>query len=378
MPDPGSADLLADIESLVSVESPSGDVGASRASAAEIARLVRGRLGTEATLIDGPAGTHVSWSGGAEPKVLVVGHHDTVHPLGSLATSPFAVSDGSASGPGIFDMKAGIVLAVHAIAALDDRSSVELLITCDEETGSATSRDLVVERARRAGSVLVLEPSADGGALKTARKGTGTFVVSVAGRAAHAGLEPEKGVNAVVALADLIPRIVALAAPESGTTVTPTLVAGGTADNVVPDLARCSVDVRVATAAEAARVEAAMSRLSAAVDGATVSVSGGIGRPPMPESASRGLFEVAVEVGSSIGQEVRGVAVGGGSDGNLSAAAGVPTLDGLGAVGRGAHTRDESIDIAALGPRRELLTALIQRLSSMDRMPPLSSVPADR
>ena len=378
MPEPVTAELLADIESLVSVESPSGDVAALRDSASAVARIVRERLGTEPTIVDGPAGPHVSWSGGAAPRVLVVGHHDTVHPLGSLAASPFTVSGGTASGPGIFDMKAGIVLAVHAIAALEDRSAVELLVTCDEETGSATSRDLVVERARSAGSVLVLEPSADGGALKTSRKGTGTFVVSVAGRAAHAGLEPEKGVNAVVALAGLIPQIAALADPGSGTTVTPTLIAGGTADNVVPDSARCSVDVRVTTTSEAARLERAMSLLSVGVPGATVSVTGGIGRPPMPDSASQELFAVAVDVGGAIGQQVRGVAVGGGSDGNLTAAAGVATLDGLGAVGRGAHTRDESIDVEALGPRRELLTALLQRLSSMDRIPPLSSVPAER
>lgn len=370
--------MLADIEALVTVESPSGDVESLEASARAVARLVRARLGTDATIIEGPAGPHVSWSGGGDPKVLLLGHHDTVHPVGTFPASPFRSTAGTASGPGIFDMKAGIVLAVHAIAAMEDRSAVELLITSDEETGSSTSRELVVGRASAAGAVLVLEPSADGGVLKTGRKGTGTFVVTVEGLAAHAGLEPEKGINAVVALAGLIPAIAALADPGRGTTVTPTLVAGGTADNVVPDLARCSVDVRVETEAEAARITSAMESFSGVHSAATVTVSGRIGRPPMPEYASRGLFAIAAEVGAELGQQVRGTSVGGGSDGNLTAAAGVATLDGLGATGHGAHTRGESIEVAALAPRRRLLTALLQRLSSMDRMPPLSSVPAER
>lgn len=371
------SEMLADIESLVNVESPSGDARALGASAVAVAELIERRLGSSARILDGPAGPHVHWSGGREAKVLMLGHHDTVHPIGSLSERPFTIEGAFARGPGIFDMKAGIVLAVHALASLEDASAAELLVTSDEETGSRTSRDLVVERARAAGAVLVLEPSADGGALKTARKGTGTFVVTVGGRAAHAGLEPEKGINAVVALALLVPQIAALADAAKGTTVTPTLLAGGTADNVVPDVARCSVDVRVQDAQEKTRIEAAMASLVSGIAGASVSVTGGIGRPPMPAGASRFLMDLAVEVGADLGQALAGVAVGGGSDGNLTAAAGVATLDGLGAVGRGAHTADESIEIGALEPRASLLTALVQRLSSMDRIPPLSSVPAD-
>ena len=217
VPDPGSQNeevidlqaMLADLELLVNTESPSLDVPLLTASAITLASVVARRLGSAPAIIDGPAGPHVHWSGGGTPKVLIVGHHDTVFPVGSCAARPFAVVDGRAMGPGVFDMKAGIVQALHAVASLADRSGVELLITSDEEVGSLTSRDLIEARAIACGSVLVCEPSADGGAVKIARKGTGTFEVVVHGKASHAGLEPEKGVNALVAAAELITTAVA-------------------------------------------------------------------------------------------------------------------------------------------------------------------------
>jgi len=217
--------------------------------------VVARRLGSAPAIIDGPAGPHVHWSGGGTPKVLIVGHHDTVFPVGSCAARPFAVVDGRAMGPGVFDMKAGIVQALHAVASLADRSGVELLITSDEEVGSLTSRDLIEARAIACGSVLVCEPSADGGALKIARKGTGTFEVVVHGKASHAGLEPEKGVNALVAAAELITHIATFGDLSTATTVTPTVAVAGTVDNVVPAEARVKVDVRVEQPGEKERLE---------------------------------------------------------------------------------------------------------------------------
>jgi glutamate carboxypeptidase len=222
--------MLADLGRLVSMESPSRDIDRLMAHARVLADLMEERLGSRPDIIDSPAGPHVHWCGGQDPRVLILGHHDTVHPAGTVDVRPFTVRDGRATGPGVFDMKAGIVQAIHAVASLEDRSRVEILLTADEEVGSRESRALLEARALAAGAVLVLEPAADGGALKTGRKGTGTFTVTVEGRAAHAGLEPEKGVNALVELAGLIPRICAIARPDIGTTVSPTLASAGTAD----------------------------------------------------------------------------------------------------------------------------------------------------
>ena len=255
-------------------------------------------------------------------------------------------------------MKAGIVQAIHAVAALADASGVEMLFTADEEVGSATSRALLEARAAACGNVLVLEPSADGGAVKTGRKGTGTFEVVVRGRASHAGLEPDKGVNSLIEAAHQVLRIAAFADPAAGTTVTPTVARAGTADNVVPAEARIKVDVRVTGPDEKHRVEALMAALAPVDPAATLEVSGSIGRPPMPESASARLFPLAEAALPGI----RGVAVGGGSDGNFTAAIGVPTLDGLGAVGGGAHADHEYVEIDTMPARVELLAGIMRRL----------------
>lgn len=350
--------LLADLATLVSTESPSRDPEALARSAAVLSELCATRLGRPAELVQGPRGPHVHWRGGGEPKVLILGHHDTVHPLGSLDDWPFAVSDGVATGPGVFDMKAGIVQAIHAVAGLESAEGVEMLFSCDEEVGSLTSRELIEERAQACGAVLVLEPAADGGALKTGRKGTGTFAVTVSGRAAHAGLEPEKGDNALIEAAHQILAIAELADPAAGTTVTPTMAVAGTADNVVPAEARITVDVRVTGAAEKDRVEQAMASLEARDPRCSLTVTGRIGRPPMPETAAAELFALARE----LDPQVAGVAVGGGSDGNFTAAIGVPTLDGLGAVGGGAHARSEHVVVETMPGRVALLRGLLDRI----------------
>lgn len=351
-------ELLSDLRRLVEVESPSLDAGALTMSADAVAQVMVERTGTPAVIVDGPVGPHVHWSGGGEPKVLILGHHDTVFPMGALAARPFAVADGRITGPGVFDMKAGIVQAIHAVASLDDASGVEMLFTSDEEVGSGSSRSLLEERAQACGNVLVLEPSADGGAVKTGRKGTGTFEIVVRGRASHAGLEPEKGVNSLIEAAHQVLRIATFGDAAAGTTVTPTVASAGTADNVVPAETRVRVDCRVMDGAEKARVEALMAALTTVDPGATLTVSGSIARPPMPESASSTLFPVAQQVVPGI----LGISVGGGSDGNFTAALGVPTLDGLGAVGGGAHADHEFVMADTMPGQVDLLAGILRHL----------------
>ena len=371
--------MLDDVRLLVSCESPSKDIDRLNEHAQHVSSLMTRLLGSPPELVESPVGPHIHWRGGSDPRVLILGHHDTVHPVGTLNQHPFVVDGDIARGPGIFDMKAGIVQAIHAVASLADRSHVEILLTADEEIGSHASRALLEERALACGAVLVLEPSADGGALKIGRKGTGTITLSINGRASHAGLEPEKGINSLVELAELIPQIVSIARPEIGTTVTPTLASSGTADNVVPALTTCAVDVRVAIPEEKPRVEAAFAALRLQHPEAALTISGQIGRPPMHESAATELFSIAERVAQHIGlTDLSGVVVGGGSDGNFTAAVGVQTLDGLGAVGGGAHSDSEHIVVSTLPMRAALLAGLCQELSSMAKRPPLGNVPADR
>ena len=359
--------MIDDVRRLVTIESPSRDLDALRRCADELASIMHERLGSAPSIVESVNGPHVHWSGGGDPKVLIVGHHDTVFPIGALDHRPFTVADGRATGPGVFDMKAGIVQAIHGVATLADRRGVEILISSDEEIGSVASRDLIVERAQACGAVLVLEPSADGGALKTARKGTGTFEVIISGRAAHAGLEPEKGVNALVEAAHLVLAISTFGDASRGTTVTPTVSSSGTADNVVPAQARVLVDCRVVEADERERVERCFAALRPTVAEATIEIRGGFNRPPMPPKSSEWLFPLAESVAAERGLgSLVGVAVGGGSDGNFTAAAGVATLDGLGAVGGGAHADHEWVDVTAMPARASLITGIVERLQNRD------------
>jgi len=352
-------DMLADLATLVNIESPSLDLVALEASATAVAAMIERHLGGACELVASAAGPHVHWRGGGEPRVLVLGHHDTVFPMGTLADRPFDVTDGIATGPGVFDMLGGVVQALHGLSRVDDLSGVEVLFSADEEVGSIHSRALIEDRARACGNVLVLEPSADGGGLKTGRKGCGTFEVVVSGRAAHAGLEPENGVNALIETAHQVLAISRIGRAEVGTTVTPTVATAGTADNVVPAEARIKVDVRVESAAEKERVEAEMAGLTSVDAAATLRVLGGVNRPPMPESASASLFPLAERVSPGID----GYAVGGGSDGNFTAAIGIPTLDGLGAVGGGAHADTEHVVVATMPARAALVANLVAEIT---------------
>ncbi|HWO61603.1 MAG TPA: M20/M25/M40 family metallo-hydrolase, partial [Umezawaea sp.] len=283
------AEMLDDLRVLVECESPSSDLAAVARSADVVARIGAVRLGfaPEEIVLDGR--THLRWRLGPGPsRVLLLGHHDTVWPLGSLALHPFSVEDGVLRGPGCFDMKAGLVMAFHAAAGLD---GVTLLVTGDEELGSPSSRELIEEEARVAGAALVLEASADGGALKTERKGVSLYEVRVFGRAAHAGLEPEKGVNATLELAYQVQAVSVLADPRTGTTVTPTSARVGTTTNTVPAAGSFAVDVRARTAAEQDRVHRAITALSPVLPGARVEVVGGVNRPPLEAVASAALHE---------------------------------------------------------------------------------------
>ncbi|WP_240809231.1 M20 family metallopeptidase [Microbispora catharanthi] len=361
-----AAAMLADLEELVCCESFSADHEAVARSAAVVAGQGRRLLGVppETIVIDGV--THLRWSFG-EPRVLLLGHHDTVWPIGSLRTRPWSVSGGIAWGPGVFDMKAGLVQMFHALAALPSPDGVCVLVTGDEEVGSPSSRTLVEESARGCAAAFVLEASAEGGALKTARKGISAYEIVVHGRAAHAGLDPGKGANAGVELAHQILAVAAMAAADGpdgtldGTTVTPTLLSGGTTVNTVPALARLAVDVRLPTVAAQLRVDALMRALSPRTPGTRLEVLGGPNRPPLEPASSAGLFALAQRVAAGLGlAPLTGAAVGGASDGNLTAGAGCPTLDGLGAVGGGAHADDEHVVVAEMPGRTTLLAGLVE------------------
>ena len=361
--DARTAQMLEHVKQFVNTESPSNEPELLQTSAEFLAKVMTEVLGKAPEIIASEKGPHVHWKGSDDTKVLIVGHHDTVFQKGTVAKRGFSVDGDIARGPGIFDMKAGIIQAIYGLSEIREAYHAEILITSDEEIGSYASRALIEERAKATGNVLVFEPSGNGDALKIARKGVGTFRVDIAGRASHAGLEPEKGINALVELAAQVQKIVTIAKPEIGTTVTPTIASAGTTENVVPAAAQITVDVRVNIVSEKARVESAFSALQPTVSGATISVSGSINRPPMHESASTTLYAVAQSVAQGIGiTDLQGIAVGGGSDGNFTAAIGVPTLDGLGACGGGAHADTEYIKVSKMGERAALAAAITRAL----------------
>ncbi|MCP2243874.1 M20 family metallopeptidase, partial [Lentzea aerocolonigenes] len=353
--------LLNDIERLVICESPSTDLAAVARSAEVTAEVGTALLGAspERIVLDGR--THLRWRLGSGPrKVLLLGHHDTVWPIGTLERIPFEVRDGVLRGPGCFDMKTGVAMIFHAVAALDSPDGVTVLITGDEEIGSPSSRGLIEAEALQHTAVLVTEASADGGALKTERKGTSLYEVTLHGRAAHAGLEPERGVNATIEAAHQVLAVSRLADPSTGTTVVPTVLSAGTTMNTVPAQGKFTVDVRVRNLAEQQRVDEAMRALEPVLDGAKVEVTGGPNRAPLELSASAALFELASGLADF---ELTQASVGGASDGNFTAGVGVPTLDGLGAVGGGAHAESEHVLVSELVPRTTLLAALVRELT---------------
>ena len=361
--------LLETIEALVRLESPSGDAVAINRCLAELESRLSGLGGAVTRLPGGAAGDHLRAGFGSGPRqVLLLGHIDTVWPLGTLALQPFRAEAGMLFGPGVFDMKAGLALAALAVSALAQgpdglAGRIVLLVTSDEETGSAASRAVIEKEALASTAVLVLEPALPGGALKTSRKGCGEFRLRVLGRAAHAGIEPEKGASAITELARQIPRIESLRDADAGTTLNVGVIRGGSRPNVVAADAEAVIDVRVASAAEASRVAGALGALRPVDPRTRLAVAGAFERPPMERAAgTAALFARAQAAAAGLGHTLGEGGSGGGSDGNLTAALGVPTLDGLGAVGGGAHATDEHVSVADLSWRAALLAGLLRRI----------------
>ena len=361
--------LLELIESLVAIESPSDDPAAVNACGAELASRLESMGGSVTRVASSAAGDHLRASFGAGTRqILLLGHFDTVWPVGQLARMPIRRDGGRLHGPGVFDMKAGIGLAALATRAVLESGGLEagkavMLWTADEEIGSATSRALIEAEAARSEAVLVFEPSLPGGGLKTSRKGVGQFEMIARGVSAHAGLDPGKGVNAIRELARQITAIDDLQDPAGGVSVTVGIIKGGTRANVVPDEACAVIDARANTQADADRVAAALRAVKPYLPGATVEVTGRFDRPPLERSAGViRLFELARSVAADMGVTLEEGSAGGGSDGNFTAALGVPTLDGFGAIGDGAHALHEHVEIDALVPRAAVIAGLLARL----------------
>ncbi len=363
------ARLLADLEALVRIESPSAD--AIRVS--QLGAWIQGRLherGVPAELRPCPPRGEalVAAVGTRQGGTLLLGHLDTVWPAGTLATMPWSLAEDRARGPGVFDMKAGIAIAMTVMTALSRASrpspAVTLLLVPDEEIGSSASRATTVELARRHERVLVLEPSLDG-AVTLARKGCGAFRVRFSGRAAHAGLEPEKGASALAEMARFVLYLEGMAEPAMGTTLVASVARAGLAPNMVPERGEVVVDARAGRADEMERVSQAVRGYSAFDPGVTVTVEGGFDRPPLePTPSSEALYATARRLAEEIGLELRRERSGAASDGNLTAAAGVPTLDGLGPSGGGAHARDEYAMVSDLVPRAALVAGLVTESAS--------------
>jgi len=353
--------ILDDLKTLVEFESPSEDLSACHGVIELAVQIANRNLESPAT-IHLENGRPVFWWGAAEPKILLLAHLDTVWPIGSFQPT-WQVTGDVAKGPGVFDMKAGFLQALYALKEIPGAQvNVALVATTDEELGSQTSRDLIKKLASKARAVLVLEASLNG-KVKTGRKGTSMYQISVHGRASHAGLEPEKGINATTEIAQVVMAVTQLADKEFGTTVVPTVMHSGTTTNTVPALAALDIDIRSFSAAELIRVDSAIKALKAKHGEAKLEVTGGINRPPLEPASTMALYERLEKVAQELGMQPIGHAcVGGASDGNFAAAAGAPTLDGLGAVGDGAHAPHEQILLSSIPSRVKLLTAFIKDL----------------
>ena len=365
--------LRETIETLVGLESPSTDKAAVDRCGAELTSRLEA-FSAEVSRIDGgPRGDHIRADiAGSAARVLLLGHFDTVWPVGQLHRMPIREEGGRLHGPGVFDMKAGIGVAMLAVRALrelrlSDAPQITMLWTTDEEIGSETSRAAIEACARDSRAVLVLEPSLPGGAAKTSRKGCGDFELTVHGVSAHAGLDPARGASAIHELAHQIIAITALQDPSRGVTLNVGQISGGSRTNVVADIAHASIDVRVPTMADAAIVEQSLRGLRARLSGTRLEVHGGVGRPPLERSPGVvRLYEVARDVARELGQDLKEGGTGGGSDGNFTAAIGVPTLDGLGPRGDGAHALQEHVELVDLPWRAAFLAGLLNRLGRLE------------
>jgi glutamate carboxypeptidase len=365
--------MLQTLRELVEIESPSHDKAAVDRLGEFVTAEFRKVGGQVVVHPAAQAGDNLQVEfpaqAGGGPPVLVLGHLDTVWEVGTLATMPFEVRDGRAWGPGVFDMKSGITQMLFALAALREtrgvlKRRVTVLLNSDEEVSSESSRALIEGLARRSAAVLVCEP-AHGleGAVKTSRKGVGQYRLRVTGRAAHSGLDFEKGASAITELARQIARLEKFTDLKRGVTVNVGVIRGGTRTNVIADEAVAEADVRIQRPGDARTLERKFRGLKPVDKRCRLEVSGGVERPPMPRSAAVAhLYGLAKGVARSMGMDLREAAVGGGSDGNFTAALGIPTLDGLGGVGEGAHAKHESVLVAELPRRAALLAGLIEAI----------------
>jgi len=361
--------LVETIETLVRLESPTTDKAAVDRCGRELATRLEAIGGRITRLSRTDRGDHLlAEFGCGASQVLLLGHFDTVWPVGQIAKMPLAESNGRLHGPGIFDMKAGIAIAMLATRALLETGvsfdrRIVMLWTTDEELGSGTSRTAIEEEARRSDAVLVLEPSLPGGAVKTARKGCGQFELTVKGVAAHAGIDPTKGASAIHELAHQICQLYELPKRSPGISINVGVISGGTRANVVADEAHATIDVRAATANESAMASSIIMRQQPRNLATTLEVTGGFDRPPLERSAGVArLYDQARQIARDLGQDLGEGSTGGGSDGNFTAALGVPTLDGLGAIGDGAHALHEHVEVEALPDRAALVGGLIAGL----------------
>jgi glutamate carboxypeptidase len=356
------------LEQLVMIESPTNERDSVNAVGEWLTTAFRPLGATVERLPQAAFGDHlrVTWGAG-EGQILLIGHMDTVWPLGETAQRPFRVQDNKATGPGIFDMKGGLVVALYAVTALQELGlspahKLVFLFNSDEEVGSLTSRPLIEEEAERSEAALVLEPSRED-ALVVWRKGVGRFDLDIQGVASHSGAAYQQGASAIEELAHQILRLEAMTDLNRGTTVNVGVVHGGSKVNVRPGSAWAEVDLRVTTAREGQRMTKAILGLQPVLTRTALVVSGGITRPPWEISpGSQELFEQARKVGASLGMDLWEAGSGGGSDGSFTAAVGVPTLDGLGIVGDDAHALTEWVDLASLPPRTALLAELLLHL----------------
>lgn len=362
------ATLRSDVEALVRLESPSTDKAAVDRCGATLAQMLQ-TVGAHVARIPQTArGDHIRAEFGGGPRqVLLLGHFDTVWDVGQLERMPLREENGRLFGPGVYDMKASIavaMLAVRAAAAAGPTPKVVMLWTTDEEVGSTTSRGLIEEEARASDAVLVLEPCLPGGAAKTQRKGCGEFTMTVRGVSAHAGIDPRKGASAIHELAHQIVALEALRDLDRGISVNVGVVTGGTRGNVVAELAQALIDVRVPTQNEGRRIEAAIHALKPRNASVRLDITGGFERPPLERTpAVARLYEQARMVAASLGHDLQEGATGGGSDGNFTAALGVPTLDGLGPEGDGAHALHEHVRLEDLPWRAAFLAALMLKVN---------------
>jgi glutamate carboxypeptidase len=361
--------MLAAIADIVNIESPSHNVHQSKMVVDRIVEMfgeIPLELSIEREYAEG-VGDHLIIRAfpSSENSILLLGHTDTVHPIGTNKKNPTRIEDGRFYGCGIFDMKANIILMVEALRFFAETGAkpprpVTILLSCDEEVGSRTGKAFVIREAAAAESCFVFEPSLDG-RVKTGRKGTGMFTLHAHGIPAHAGLEPEKGASAILELTHQIQTLHRLNDLDVGTTVNVCTIKGGTATNVIPEHAECQIDVRFGSMAEASRIEKAIRSVKPVDQRVKLELCGEINRPPMERTHEVAkLFEKARELASTFGYELGEAQVGGGSDGNFVGALGVPLLDGLGIGGAGAHTLTEHIVISDIAKRATLVTAFLR------------------